>query len=53
MENAATLLDSIPLMESADNANGMKFMIKDLNYAEFLVMLEEFLISQANPQFAF
>jgi hypothetical protein len=42
-----------PLMKYADNANGMKFMIKDLEYAEFFVMLEEFLISQANPVFAF
>lgn len=53
MDNAAALLDSTPLMESADNAIGMKFMIKDLEYAEFLVMLEEFSISQANPAFAF
>lgn len=53
MDNAAALLDSTPLMESADNAIGMKFMIKDLEYAEFLVMLEEFSISQASPAFAF
>lgn len=52
MDNAAALLDSIPSMEFADNVNGMKFTIKDLVSAEFLVMLREFSISPVNPAFA-
>ena len=52
MDNAAALLDSIPSMEFADNVNGMKFTIKDLVSAEFLVMLREFSIFPANPAFA-
>lgn len=53
MDNAAALLDTTQSMEFVDNAIGMKFMIKVLESAEFLVMLEESSISPVNHAFVF
>ena len=53
MDNAVALLDSIPLMVSADNANGMRSMTKDLESAESLVMPEESSISPVKDASAY
>ena len=44
MEFAAVKLDIILLVEFVESADGMKFTIKDLVFAEFLAIKREFII---------